>query len=107
MNIDILSDILTNKNIQDISKINYTEFIKLAMESVEKIKTIKGPEKQLVVISVLQDFIKDNESLLAAEIRAVIDSGVIAYIIDTIVFSTKSIININKPIKKSKCCFSC
>lgn len=107
MNIDILSDILTNKNIQDISKINYTEFIKLAMESVEKIETIKGSEKKLVVISVLQDFIKDNESLLAAEIRAVIDSGAINYIIDTIVFSTKSIININKPVKKSKCCFFC
>jgi len=104
MNIDILTDIITTT--PDLSKVSYIEFIKLAMESVEKLENIKGTEKQLIVINVLQDFIKDNDSLLASEIRAFIDNGMINYIIDTIVFSTKSTININKPqVKKNKCCF--
>jgi hypothetical protein len=108
MNIDILTDILTaNNNTTDISKIGYFDFIKMTIESVEKLEGKKGVEKQLIVISVIEDFIKDNESLLATQLRELINSNIIAHIIDAIVFSTKTTININKPPEKEYRCFFC
>ena len=92
MNIDILAKVIHNK---DITNISFIEFIKLTMENVENMETIKGAEKQLIVVSVIEDFIKDNDSLLANELRSVVNNGTINYIIDTIVYSTKNNININ------------
>ncbi len=103
MNIDILAKVIHNK---DISNISFIEFIKLTMENVENMETIKGAEKQLIVVSVIEDFIKDNDSLLANELRSVVNNGTINYIIDTIVYSTKNNININIVPKKRNCfCF--
>ena len=103
MNIDILAKVIHNK---DISNISFIEFIKLTMENVENMETIKGTEKQLIVVSVIEDFIKDNDSLLANELRSVVNNGTINYIIDTIVYSTKNNININITPKKIFCfCF--
>jgi len=108
MNIDILTDVLTaNNNTTDISKISFLDFIKMTIESVEKLDGKKGAEKQLIVISVIEDFIKDNESILASELRELINSNIIAHIIDTFVFSSKTTIDINKPPKKPYRCFFC
>jgi hypothetical protein len=108
MNIDILTDVLTdNNNTTDISKISFLDFIKMTIESVEKLNGKKGAEKQLIVISVIEDFIKDNESVLASELRELINSNIIAHIIDTFVFSSKTTIDINKPPKKTHRCFFC
>jgi hypothetical protein len=108
MNIDILTDVLTaNNNTTDISKISFLDFIKMTIESVEKLDGKKGAEKQLIVISVIEDFIKDNESVLASELRELINSNIIAHIIDTFVFSSKTTIDINKPPKKTYRCFFC
>jgi len=101
MNLDILAKVIHDK---DISNTSYIEFIKLTMEKVEDVETIKGPEKQLIVVSVIEDFIKYNDSLLANELRSVVNNGTINYIIDTIVYSTKNNININI-IPKKKFCF--
>ena len=108
MNIDILTDVLTsNNNTTDISKTSFLEFIKLTIESVEKLHEKKGAEKQLIVISVIEDFIRENESPLANELRELINSNTIAHIIDTIVFSSKTTININKTPTKEYRCFFC
>jgi hypothetical protein len=104
MNTDIINTIVKNN---DINSMNVMEFIKITMEIVEKLKDKKSSEKKLIVISVLEDFIKlhDNYSL-SIDIQSLIDNGFISLMIEAFVFASKNKININ--LKKfNKCCFIC
>ena len=101
MNTDILETINNN---HDINSINVMEFIKITMEIVEKIENKGSGEKKLIVISVLEEFIKNNENKpLADEIKSLIDNGFISLMIEAFVFASKNKININ--LKNcNKCC---
>ena len=101
MNTDILETINNN---HDINSINVMEFIKITMEIVEKIENKWSSEKKLIVISVLEEFIKNNENKpLADEIKSLKDNGFISLMIEAFVFASKNKININ--LKNcNKCC---
>ena len=104
MNTDIINTIVSN---HDINSMNVMEFIKITMEIVEKLENKGSSEKKLIVISVLEDFIKlhDNYSL-SIDIQRLIDNGFISLMIEAFVFASKNKININ--LKKcNKCCFIC
>ena len=101
MNTDILETINNN---HDINSINVMEFIKITMEIVEKIENKGSGEKKLIVINVLEEFIKNNENKpLADEIKSLKDNGFISLMIEAFVFASKNKININ--LKNcNKCC---
>lgn len=104
MNRDIINTIVSN---HDMNSINVMEFLKITMEIVEKLENKESSEKKLIVISVLEDFIKlhDNYSL-SIDIQRLIDNGFISLMIEAFVFASKHKININ--LKKcNKCCFIC
>ena len=104
MNNDILTNIISK---YDINTINVIEFVKITMEIVEKIENKGGKEKKLIVINILEDFVKiyENNSL-AIEIKSLIDNGFISLMIEAFVFASKNKININLKNCK-KCCFIC
>ena len=104
MNTDIINTIVKNN---DINSMNVMEFIKITMEIVENLEDKQSSEKKLIVISVLEDFIKlhDNYSL-SIDIQRLIENGFISLMIEAFVFASKNKININ--LKKcNKCCFIC
>lgn len=104
MNKDIINTIINNN---DMNSINVMEFIKITMEIVEKLENKESSEKKIIVISVLEDFIKINENnSLAIEIKTLIDNGFISLMIEAFVFASKNKININLKNCK-KCCFIC
>jgi hypothetical protein len=104
MNTDIINTIVNN---HDINNINVMEFLKITMEIVEKLENKESSEKKLIVISVLEDFIKLHDNyLLSNDIQKLIDNGFISLMIEAFVFASKNKININ--LKKcNKCCFIC
>jgi hypothetical protein len=104
MNTDIINTIVNN---HDINNINVMEFLKITMEIVEKLENKESSEKKLIVISILEDFIKLHDNyLLSNDIQKLIDNGFISLMIEAFVFASKNKININ--LKKcNKCCFIC
>jgi hypothetical protein len=104
MNTDIINTIVNN---HDINNINVMEFLKITMEIVEKLENKESSEKKLIVISVLEDFIKLHDNyLLSNDIQKLIDNGFISLMIEAFVFASKNKININ--LKKcNNCCFIC
>jgi hypothetical protein len=103
MNSDILNNIV---NTNDINSITVIHFIKITMEKVEILENKTGEEKKLIVISILNDFIRLYENSLALEIQKLLENSYIYHIIETFILASKEKININ--IKNSKkCCFIC
>ena len=104
MNTDIINIIISN---HDMNNINVMDFLKNTMEIVEKMENKASGEKKLIVISILEDFIKINEdNQLAIQIKSLIDNGFISIMIEAFVFASKNKININLKNCK-KCCFIC
>ena len=68
MNNDILNNIIKTNDMNSISVI---QLIKITMEKVEILQNKTGDEKKLIVISILNDFIKiyENSLAIAVEIK--------------------------------------
>lgn len=103
MNSDILTTIIST---YDMNSMNAIELIKITMENVEKLENKAGGEKKLIVINVLEEFIKIYENSLAIEMKALLENHFISHIIEAFVFASKQKIDINIK-KKNKCCFIC
>jgi hypothetical protein len=103
MNTDILNNII---NTNDMNSITVIQFIKITMEKVEIFENKTGEEKKLIVISILNDFIRLYENYLALEIKKLLETSYIYHIIETFIVASKEKININIKNNK-KCCFIC
>jgi hypothetical protein len=103
MNTDILNNII---NTNDMNSITVIQFIKITMEKVEIFENKTGEEKKLIVISILNDFIRLYENYLALEIKKLLETNYIYHIIETFIVASKEKININIKNNK-KCCFIC
>jgi hypothetical protein len=101
MNTDILNNII---NTNDMNSISVIQFIKITMEKVEILENKTGEEKKLIVITILNDFIKIYENSLAVEIKLLLENSYIYHIIETFILASKEKININIKNNK-KCCF--
>jgi hypothetical protein len=98
----------------DLNSINSIQLITFIMEEVELLKTLKGADKKVVVINILNEFIKDdnnvfikanNQNIIIA-INKLLESQIVLDIIDTIVACADGAIKINDKIKTSCFCFS-
>jgi hypothetical protein len=101
MNNDILNNII---NTNDMNSISVIQLIKITMEKVEILQNKTGDEKKLIVISILNDFIKIYDNSLAVEIKILLENSYIYHIIETFIVASKEKININIKNNK-KCCF--
>jgi hypothetical protein len=113
MNKDNIELKLINLSI-DLNSINSIQLITFIMEEVELLKTLKGADKKVVVINILNEFIKDdnnvfikanNQNIIIA-INKLLESQIVLDIIDTIVACADGAIKINDKIKTSCFCFS-
>ena len=105
MNNDILNNII---NTNDMNSISVIQLIKITMEKVEILQNKTGDEKKIIVISILNDFIKiyENSLAIAVEIKILLENSYIYHIIETFIVASKEKININIKNNK-KCCFIC
>lgn len=101
MNKDILTNIISK---YDMNSISVIEMVKITMEIVEKMKDKGGEEKKLIVISILDEFVKIYENSLAFEIKSLIENKLINHIIETFIFASKNKIKLNLN-KCNNCCF--
>jgi hypothetical protein len=98
----------------DLNLINSIQLITFIMEEVELLKTLKGADKKVVVINILNEFIKDdnnvfikanNQNIIIA-LNKLLESQIVLDIIDTIVACADGAIKINDKIKTNCFCFS-
>jgi len=98
----------------DLNSINSIQLITFIMEEVELLKTLKGADKKVVVINILNEFIKDdnnvfikanNQNIIIA-LNKLLESQIVLDIIDTIVACADGAIKINDKIKTNCFCFS-
>ena len=103
---------LINNNI-DLNSINAIQLISFIMEEIETVKDLKGQQKKDAVISILQEFImnndnvfiKSNNSTIIISIHNLLDNQIATDIIDTIVLCANGAIKINEKIKANCFCF--
>jgi hypothetical protein len=100
MNTDILANIIGEN---DLNLINSMQLIKSVMEHVEKLENTASGEKKLIVINVLQDFIKYYDNTLSIDIKNLLESDIITHIIEAFIFTSKTKIDINNKKKVRKC----
>ena len=100
MNTDILANIIGEN---DLNLINSMQLIKSVMEHVEKLENTASGEKKLIVINVLQDFIKYYDNALSIDIKNLLESDIITHIIEDFIFTSKTKIDINNKKKVRKC----
>jgi hypothetical protein len=104
---------LVNNNI-DLNSINAIQLISFIMEEIETIKTLKGQQKKDVVISILHEFIMNDDNIfvkgnnpnIIISINNLLDTRIASDIIDTIVACADGAIKINEKIKANCFCFS-
>ena len=103
---------LINNNI-DLNSINAIQLISFIMEEIETVKDLKGQQKKDAVISILQEFImnddnvfiKSNNPTIIISIHNLLDNQIATDIIDTIVLCANGAIKINEKIKDNCFCF--
>jgi hypothetical protein len=103
---------LINNNI-DLNSINAIQLISFIMEEIETVKDLKGQQKKDAVISILQEFImnddnvfiKSNNPTIIISIHNLLDNQIATDIIDTIVLCANGAIKINEKIKANCFCF--
>ena len=103
---------LINNNI-DLNSINAIQLISFIMEEIETVKDLKGQQKKDAVISILQEFIMNNDNVfiksnnptIIISIHNLLDNQIATDIIDTIVLCANGAIKINEKIKANCFCF--
>jgi hypothetical protein len=98
----------------DLNLINSIQLITFIMEEVELLKTLKGADKKIVVINILNEFIKDDNNVfikvnnlnIIIALNKLLESQIVLDIIDTIVACADGAIKINDKIKTNCFCFS-
>jgi Flp pilus assembly CpaF family ATPase len=96
---------LVNNNI-DLNSINAIQLISFIMEEIETIKNLKGQQKKDVVISILHEFIMNDDNIfvkgnnpnIIISINNLLDTRIASDIIDTIVACADCAIKINEKI---------
>jgi hypothetical protein len=81
------------------------------MEEIELINNIKGNDKKNLVISILNDFVKNNDNIfnmannndILTNINHLLESKLIGDIIDTLVSCANGLVKLHAPIKNTCC----
>ena len=84
------------------------------MEEIELLSHLKGNEKKSLVISLLHEFINNDDNIfikgnnpnIITTLTNLLDSNIVLDIIDTIVACASGTLKINDKIKASCFCFS-
>ena len=103
---------IINNNFE-ITTMSALQLITFIMEEIELINNIKGSDKKNLVISILKDFVKNNDNIfnmannndILININHLLESKLIGDIIDTLVSCANGLIKLNAPIKNT-CCFN-
>ena len=98
----------------DFNSINAIQLITFVMEEIETLKDLKGPDKKILVISILEQFTKDDNNIfiksnnlnIINSINNLLENKIIFDIIDTIVTCADGALKINNQIKTNCFCFS-
>lgn len=107
----ILETKIINNNFE-IATMTVLQLITFIMEEIELINNIKGSDKKKLVISILDDFSKNNDNIfnmasnteIIKNITYLLESNIISDIIDSLVSCANGLVKLHAPIKKS-CCF--
>lgn len=108
----IETKILNNNNLE-IATMSALQLITFIMEEIELINDIKGKDKKSLVISILNDFSKNNDNIfnmannetILKTITYLLESNVISDIIDSLVSCANGLVKLNNSTIKSGCCF--
>jgi hypothetical protein len=110
---EVLENILIQNNV-DIRKINSMQFITIVMEEVEKNKDLKGSQKKERVISIIKEFVNNDNNILSKadnkttveHLNTLLSSELISDIIENIIYCAEGAVELNKKIKSTCFCLN-